>query len=135
MKNVSTITKQFSRILGGILFYSAFAGEAWAMAAPGGEEKSPGGALGLFAPMILVFLIFYFLLIRPQAKQQKKHQALLKQLQRGDEVVTAAGIHGKITSVTDDTVGVEIADNVRIRVDKKQIARVKSEQPEAPKSK
>lgn len=135
MKNVATLTKPFNRVLGGILLSFCFAGNVWAMAAPGGDKQSPGGALGLFAPMILVFLIFYFLLIRPQAKQQKKHQALLKQLQRGDEVVTAAGIHGKITSVTDETVGVEIAENVRIRIDKKQIARVKSERPEAPKSK
>jgi len=104
----------------------------WALASSGedGEGSSPAGNLGLFAPMILVFLIFYFLLIRPQAKQQKKQRAMLKTLQRGDEVVTAAGIHGKITSVTEETVGVEIADNVRVRLDKKQIARVKS--PAAP---
>ena len=74
--------------------------------------------------MILVFLIFYFLLIRPQAKQRKHHQAMLTEIKRGDEVVTAAGIHGKITSVTDDTVGLEIADNVRIKLDKKQIGQV-----------
>lgn len=135
MKNVVTKTRLFSRVLGGLLLSLSFTGQVWAMAAPGGDKQSPGGALGLFAPMILVFLIFYFLLIRPQSKQQKKHQELLKKLQRGDEVVTAAGIHGKITSVTDETVGVEIADNVRIRIDKKQIARVKSELPEAPKSK
>lgn len=108
----------------------------WAMASSkeGAEGGSPMGNLGLFAPMILVFLIFYFLLIRPQAKTQKKHRAMIKTLQRGDEVVTAAGIHGKITSVTDDTVGVEIADNVRVRLDKKQIARVKTDSvPEAKK--
>lgn len=135
MKNVSMITKCLNRAFLGALLSLTLAGQAWAMSAPGGEEQSPGGALGLFAPMVLVFLIFYFLLIRPQAKQRKEHQALLKQLERGNEVVTAAGIHGKITSVTEDTVGVEIADNVRIRVDKKQIARVKSPVPEAPKSK
>lgn len=105
----------------------------WGMANPGGggEGKPAGGTLGLFAPMILVFLIFYFLLIRPQAKKQKQHQVLLKGIKRGDEVITAAGIHGKITSVTDNTVGVEIAENVRVRMEKKQIAQIKT--PQEPK--
>ncbi len=97
---------------------------AWAMSAPGGEGEGKGGGLTLFMPMILVFLIFYFLLIRPQAKQQKRHQAMLKEIKRGDEVVTASGIHGKIISVTDDTVSVEIAENVRIKMEKKQVGQV-----------
>ncbi len=110
--------------LGGILL-SLLPIVSWAMSAPGGEGgKGAGGGLGLFMPMILVFLIFYFLLIRPQAKQQKKHAAMLSEVKRGDEVVTASGIFGKITSVTDATVGVEIAENVRIKLDKKQVAQV-----------
>jgi preprotein translocase subunit YajC len=103
---------------------------AWAQE---GGSKPGGGGLGLFAPMILVFLIFYFLLIRPQSKQQKRHQELLKTVERGDEVVTSAGIHGKVTSVTEQTVSLEIADNVRIRLDKKQIAQVKNKPAEPPK--
>ncbi len=108
----------------------------WAMGrTPQGEgQQSPGGTLGLFAPMILVFLIFYLLLIRPQAKQQKKHRQMLSQVQRGDEVVTSSGIHGKIASVADDLVTLEIAENVRIRMDKKQVAGLKNSPEEKKKS-
>lgn len=106
----------------------------WAMAQPGTDgQKSPGGPLGLFMPLILVFLIFYLLLIRPQAKQQKKHQQLLNRLERGDDVVTAGGIHGRITAVTDETVQVEVAEHTRIKVDKKQITRVLSQKTPEPK--
>ncbi len=106
----------------------------WAMSAPGGTDGQSQGGFALFMPMILVFLIFYFLMIRPQAKQQKQHQALLKQLKRGDEVITASGIFGKVTSVTEETIGLEVADNVRIRLEKKQVGRVVTE-PETPKEK
>jgi len=128
MKSVH-MPKMFWVLNGTLGFILLPIAHAWAMGSPkGGEEQGPAGTLGLFAPMILVFLIFYFLLIRPQAKQQKKQKALIKGIQRGDEVVTAAGIHGKITSVTEETVGIEIAENVRIRVDKKQISRVKGQE-------
>ena len=97
------------------------------MSAPGNKEgQGAGGGLTLFMPMILVFVIFYFLLIRPQAKQQKRHQAMLQDLKRGDEVITAAGIHGKIASVSDATVDVEIAPNVRVTLEKKQVAQIKN---------
>ena len=132
MKNVLKVSKRLNSLLAVTAFLCAWSTDIWAMASPGGEgQESPGGAFGLFAPMILVFVIFYFLLIRPQAKQKKQHRALIQKLERGNEVVTAAGIHGKITSVTEETVGVEIADNVRIRLDKGQIARVKTDAPEA----
>jgi preprotein translocase subunit YajC len=108
-----------------ILFHSVSVAELWDMSAPGKEGgEAPGGGLTLFMPLILVFLIFYFLLIRPQAKQQKKHQGLLKQLKRGDQIITSSGIHGKITAVTDTTVGVEVAQNVRLTIEKQQVARV-----------
>lgn len=107
----------------------------WSMgASPGGEGgQSPGSSLGLFAPMILVFLIFYLLLIRPQAKQQKRHREMVSKVQRGDEVVSSSGIHGKITAVTDDLVTLEISENVRVKMDKKQVALVKTQQIETKK--
>ena len=80
----------------------------------------------MFLPMILVFVIFYFLMIRPQSKQRKQHQQLLQNLKKGDEVVTSAGIHGKIYGVADNVVTVEIADNIRIKMDKQQVATVKA---------
>ncbi len=93
---------------------------------PLGASNAKGGAFGMFLPMILVFVIFYFLMIRPQAKQKKKHQELVKNLKKGDEVVTTAGIHGKVVGVTDSIVTLEIAENVRIKLDRAQVATVKA---------
>ncbi len=79
----------------------------------------------MFLPMILVFGIFYLLLIRPQSKQRKKHQELLGKLKKGDDVVTTSGIHGKIAGVADTLVTLEIADNVRVKMDRQQVATIK----------
>lgn len=80
----------------------------------------------MFLPMILVFVIFYFLMIRPQQKQRKQHMMLIQNLKKGDEVVTSAGIHAKVSNVMDNVVTLEIADNVRIKMDKQQVATVKT---------
>jgi len=80
-----------------------------------------GGAGGqsqfsAFIPIILMFVIFYFLLIRPQQKKQKEHREMVNNLKKDDRVVTSGGIYGRITGVDDQTVTVEIADKVRIKV-------------------
>lgn len=69
-----------------------------------------------FLPMILIFVIFYFLLIRPQQKKAKAQQEFLNNLKKGDEVLTGGGLQGKITGLTDAVVTLEIADNVRVKV-------------------
>ncbi len=74
-------------------------------------------------PVLLMFVIFYFLLIRPQQKQQKEHREFLKALDKNQEVVLSGGIHGVITQVKEDTVSVKIAENVRVEVDKSSVAR------------
>ena len=81
---------------------------------------------GQFIPLILIFGIMYFLLIRPQQKKLKEHQAMLNALRRGDQVITQGGIMGKITKVKDDSseVEVEIASGVNVRVVKATIATV-----------
>ncbi len=79
----------------------------------------------MFLPMILVFGIFYLLMIRPQQKQRKQHQMLIQNLKKGDEVVTTAGILGKVSGMADNVATLEIADNIRIKIDKAQIATVK----------
>lgn len=91
---------------------------------PGGGSGGQGGGdpLTAFLPLILIFGIFYFLLIRPQQKKQKQHQELIKNLQKGMEVVTSGGIMGRITGITDDVVTLEVADKVRIKVVRNQIA-------------
>ncbi|HCP80712.1 MAG TPA: preprotein translocase subunit YajC [Octadecabacter sp.] len=82
-------------------------------------------AFGQFIPLILIFGIMYFLLIRPQQQKLKQHQAMVEALRRGDQVVTAGGLIGKVSKVKDDgEVEVEIASDVKVRVVKSTIAQV-----------
>jgi preprotein translocase subunit YajC len=92
----------------------------YAMGAPGGEGGQQG--FGMFIPLILLFGIFYFLLIRPQQKRQKEHKALLSNLKKGDQVITAGGMYGKITGLTDTAVTLEIAEKIRVKVARGQIS-------------
>ncbi|MEE9165038.1 MAG: preprotein translocase subunit YajC [Nitrospinota bacterium] len=101
---------------------------AYAMAPPqGGQEgASPSsGFLGILPPMIAMFVIFYFLLIRPQQKKQKEHDAMLKSLKEGDNVLTSGGIYGTIRKIKDDVLTVQIADNVRVKVSRKSVSDLK----------
>ncbi len=76
-----------------------------------------GSGLGQFIPLILIFVIFYFFLIRPQQKKVKEHKAMVESLKKGDKVVTSGGITGTISRVIDnDKVEIEIADNVTVEV-------------------
>lgn len=81
-----------------------------------------------FVPIILIFGIFYFLLIRPQQKRQKKKEAMIKGIEKADAVVTSGGLHGKVTGVTDDVLTIEIAvmksDRVRVKVSRANIETV-----------
>ena len=84
-------------------------------------------ALGQFIPLILIFAIMYFLLIRPQQKKLRDHQAMVAALRRGDQVVTQGGLIGKVSKVKEDgEIEVEIAENVKVRVVKSTIAQVLS---------
>ena len=89
-----------------------------------GPAAGTGGGAGIasFIPLILIFVVFYFLLIRPQQKQAKQHQQFLSDLKNGNKVVTKGGIHGTITGMTDSVITVEIADNVRIKLSRSAIA-------------
>ncbi len=102
-------------------------GVAFAMGQFGGAEGAAGGLEGIksFVPLILMFVIFYFLLIRPQQKRQKEHKALLAGLKRGDDIITAGGIMGRITNVAETVVTIEVAEKVRIKVARGQITSVK----------
>jgi len=94
---------------------------AYAMAG----QQGTGGQQSMM-PTLLLFgvmaIIFYFFLIRPQSKKQKEHQNMISQLKRGDEVITSGGIIGRIHAVTDTVITLEVAQNVRIRILKGQIA-------------
>ncbi|MBC8316749.1 MAG: preprotein translocase subunit YajC [Desulfobulbaceae bacterium] len=83
--------------------------------------QASGNPLAGFIPMILIFVVFYFLLIRPQQKKAKTQQEFLSNLKKGDEVVSGGGLHGKITGITDSVVTLEIADNLRVKVSRQYI--------------
>lgn len=96
---------------------------AWAQEAAGdaagaaGAGDAFGGGLGMFLPLILIFVVFYFLLIRPQQKKMKAHRAMVDNVRRGDRVSTQGGILGTVTKVLNEReVQVEIAEGVRVRV-------------------
>lgn len=94
---------------------------AYAQTVPG--FGGPGQMLS-FLPLVLIFIIFYFLLIRPQQKKAKQHQEMLGKLKKNDEVMTSGGIYGKVISLADNVVTLEVAPNVRIRVNRPQISTV-----------
>ena len=85
---------------------------------------SPGGGFSQILILVVFVAIFYFMLIRPQQKRQKEQQAMLAKLASGDEVVTSGGILGRIAEVGDSFVTLEVADGVRIRVQRGQIAQL-----------
>jgi preprotein translocase subunit YajC len=97
----------------------------FAMGLPAGGGKGDFlGSATAFLPIILIFVIFYFLLIRPQQKRQKEHQRMINELKRGDNVITAGGIHGSVVGVAENTATIEIAPNVKIKVTRSSIAAV-----------
>ncbi len=99
---------------------------AYAMAPPsGGSEGAGSGLLGILPPMIAMFVIFYFLLIRPQQKKQKDHDAMLNALKEGDNVLTSGGIYGTIKKIKGDVLTVQIADNVKVKVSRKSVSDLK----------
>ena len=83
-----------------------------------------GGGFGAFIPLILMFAIFYFLLIRPQQKKAKLHREMISSLKKGDRVVSSGGLHGVVTGLTDDVVTVEIAPKVRVKVSRGSVSGV-----------
>ena len=87
------------------------------------DATQPGGLMS-FLPLIIIFVIFYFLLIRPQMKRAKEHKKLVAELGNGDEVVTNGGLLGRITNVGESFITVELADNVQIKVQRHAIASV-----------
>ena len=95
--------------------------------AQAGGAGADAGFLASLVPLILVFVIFYFLLIRPQQKRVKEHKAMVESLRRGDHVITGGGIYGRVTKVREgDEVEVEIADGVRVRLNRSTISAVTS---------
>ena len=104
-----------------------FATPAFAQAAGNGAGAASGGAASFFVsvfPLVLIFVIFYFLLIRPQQRRMKQHQAMITAVKRNDRVVTGGGLIGKVTKVEDDEVEIELAPNVKVKARKGTLAEV-----------
>lgn len=100
-----------------------FIEQAFAQGAGGGG----GDLLGALLPLVLIFVIFWFLIIRPQQKRVKEHREMVSNLRRGDTVVTGGGLIGKVTKVIDDVdVQVEISENVRVRIARAMIADIRA---------
>ena len=96
---------------------------AYAMGGMGGTTGSGGsGGFASFIPLILMFVIFYFLLIRPQQKKTKEHRQMIDNLKTGDRIITSGGLHGRITGVSESALTVEIAEKVRVKVNRASVS-------------
>jgi preprotein translocase subunit YajC len=87
-------------------------------------DQAPHPLVSLM-PLILMFVVFYFLLIRPQQKKQKEHRQMLSEIRKNDEVITSGGVHGTIVNIKDKTYSLRVDDNVKIEVSKSAVATVK----------
>jgi len=97
---------------------SFFITDAWAQAAPQGQTDP----LVSFLPLIFIFVVFYFLLIRPQSKKAKEHKQMVDALAKGDEVVTSGGLLGRITGVGDNFVELELGEGMKVKVQRSAVA-------------
>ncbi|MBN9329932.1 MAG: preprotein translocase subunit YajC [Comamonas sp. SCN 67-35] len=104
-----------------MLISSAYAQTAPAAAAGGGDLMS---SLGGMLPLVLMFVVLYFIMIRPQMKKQKEHRAMIEALAKGDEVATAGGVLGKVTRINESTLHVEIAEGVEVQVQRSAVSQV-----------
>ncbi|MBF0607406.1 MAG: preprotein translocase subunit YajC [Candidatus Magnetobacterium sp. LHC-1] len=102
---------------------------AWAMGQPpggGGGQGGSGDAFMSLLPIFIIFIIFYLLLIRPQQKKAKEHNDMLQTIKKGDKVITSSGIYGLVEAVSDRTVTLKIAENVKVKFGKSHIAVIRT---------
>lgn len=92
------------------------------------QGQTPNPLISFLPPLILCYVIIYFLIIQPQRKKEKEHQGMLSKLNKNDEIITVGGIHATIVSVKDKTIVARIDDNVKIELEKSSVAQVKSAQ-------
>ncbi len=98
--------------------------EAFAQAAPAAASGSTESTLMSMLPLVLMFVVLYFIMIRPQMKRQKEHKAMIEALAKGDEVVTAGGVLGKVAKLGDTYLHVEVANGVEIQVQRSAVVQV-----------
>jgi preprotein translocase YajC subunit len=108
---------------------------AYAMGQGGAGAPGGSGGFASFIPLILMFVIFYFLLIRPQQKKTKEHRQMIDNLRTGDRIVTSGGLHGRITGVSESALTVEIAEKVRVKVNRGSVSAIMQTTPPRPRPK
>ncbi|HEY2558756.1 MAG TPA: preprotein translocase subunit YajC [Caldimonas sp.] len=105
-----------------------FISEAFAQAAPAATGAADGfmglGGLSSMLPLVLMFVVLYFIMIRPQMKRQKEHKSMIEALAKGDEVVTSGGVLGKVSKLGDTFVGLEVASGVEIQIQRSAVVQV-----------
>jgi preprotein translocase subunit YajC len=106
--------------------FHVFISEAFAQTAPAatGAADSPFGSLGGMLPILLMFVVLYFVMIRPQMKRQKEHKAMIDALAKGDEVVVGGGLLGRVTKIGESLLSVEIANGVEVQVQRSAVVQV-----------
>ena len=108
-------------------------GIAYAMG-QGGAGAEGGGGFASFIPLILMFAIFYFLLIRPQQKKTKEHREMVSNLKKGDRIVTGGGLFARVTGLDENTLTVELADKVRVKMQRASVATLVQSAPQPKQS-
>ena len=103
-----------------------FISQAYAQAAPAPAAAPDSflGSLGSMLPLLLMFVVLYFVMIRPQMKRQKEHRAMIDALAKGDEVATAGGLLGKVTKLGDIYIGIEVAEGVEVQLQRSAVVQV-----------
>ena len=88
------------------------------------QDSDSSGMILQFLPIVLIFVVFYFLLIRPQQKKQKEHQKLVADLKTGDKVITSGGMHGMVANIKETTILLKVADNVKVELDRAAVSTI-----------
>jgi len=101
-----------------------FISEAFAQAAPAAATGSAQDSLLSFLPIVLMFVVLYFIMIRPQMKRQKEHKAMIEAIAKGDEVATAGGVVGKVSKLGDTYIHLEVANGVELQVQRTAVVQV-----------
>jgi preprotein translocase subunit YajC len=101
-----------------------FISSAFAQTAPAAAGGDMGSSLMSMLPLVLMFVVLYFVMIRPQMKKQKEHRAMIDALAKGDEVVTAGGMLGKVSKLGDSNLGLEVANGVEVQIQRSAVVQV-----------
>ncbi len=135
MTNQREVFSFMKRILASICALLCTPAALWAMGqapqqAGGAPQGGTANSLMSFLPLVVIFVIFYFLLIRPQQKRAKEHKAMLETLKKGDKVMTSSGIFGLVEQVGARTITVKVAENVKIKFERSAIAAIRTDADE-----